>query len=105
MSLKELITLIKSIGFPVAYHHFEEGHSPIPPYLLYLYQQSENFGADNYSYHKSGLLQIELYCQKKDIQAEEKVETFLDNHFFYFDKIEQYLASEKLYQITYTISI
>lgn len=86
MSLKEFVTLLKTTGFPVAYHHFEEGHSPSPPYVLYLCQQSENFGADNFSYHKTGLVQIELYCKKKDIQSEEKVETLLDDHFFILTK-------------------
>lgn len=105
MRFKELYQVLKGIGFPVAYHHFEEGHCPSPPFLVYLATGSENFGADNWSYHKNISVQIELYTAKKDLLSEEMVESVLDTHRLHFDKIETYVTSEKLYQINYYITL
>lgn len=105
MVLTELYQLLKMLKLPLAYHHFEEGHSPTPPYLVYLVTDSENFGADNWAYQRQLIVNLELYTAKKDLATEEKVESLLDSAFFYFDKVENYIASEKLYQITYTITL
>ena len=105
MVLTELYQLLKTLKIPIAYHHFEEGHSPTPPYVVYLITDSENFGADNWAYQKQEVVTIELYTSKKDLIAEQKVESLLDSAFFYFDKVESYLTSEKLYQIIYTIRL
>jgi len=43
-----LFTLLKSTGLPVAYHHFTS--PPSPPYIVYLFSYSSNFGADNKVY-------------------------------------------------------
>lgn len=39
--------ILNQIGLPWAYHHYAEGESPDPPFLLYLYPESNNFGANN----------------------------------------------------------
>ena len=93
------------LQLPVAYHHFEEGSRPSPPYLVYLVTDSDNHGADNWTYHKQNNLQVELYTIKKDLAAEEKVESLFDSHLIYFEKVETYISSEKLYQITYYITL
>ena len=36
MTLQEMATLLRGMGIPLAYHHFAEGESPDPPFLLYL---------------------------------------------------------------------
>ena len=51
MSEKEFFKQLKALHLPIAYHHFEEGHSPSPPFMVYYSPQSENFGADNQVYH------------------------------------------------------
>ncbi|MBF0778711.1 hypothetical protein [Streptococcus cuniculi] len=103
MQVQELFLVLKETKLPVAYHHFEEGHSPSPPFLVYLVTDSANLGADNWAYHKQENVQIELYTSKKDLATEETVETLFDTHQLYFDKVETYISSEKLYQITYYI--
>ncbi|GGE26880.1 hypothetical protein [Streptococcus himalayensis] len=105
MTLLECYQLLKTTTLPVAYHHFEEGHSPSPPFMVYLVTDSANLGADNWAYHKEVTVQIELYTSKKDLGTEEKVETVFDSHQLYFDKVETYISSEKLYQITYYITL
>lgn len=105
MSIKEFYEAIKGLGMPCAYHHFDEGKAPKLPYLLYLLPESENFAADNYAYHKATKVQLELYTSKKDLTSEKQVETLLDEHRLFFDKVEVFVDTEKLYQTTYHFSL
>ncbi|HGA3942520.1 TPA: hypothetical protein ACGWW8_002265, partial [Streptococcus agalactiae] len=102
MRFEELFRVLKATKLPVAYHHFEEGHSPSPPFMVYLVTDSDNLGADNWTYHKRLNVQIELYTTKKDLATEKTVESVLDAHRLYFDKVETYITSEKLYQTIYS---
>ena len=43
MTEKEVFQMVKSIGLPAAYHHFDEGQSPEPPFVVYLYPGTNNF--------------------------------------------------------------
>lgn len=36
MELHEIASMLAGLGIPLAYHHFAEGESPAPPFLLYL---------------------------------------------------------------------
>lgn len=105
MLLSKLYTMLKELQLPVAYHHFEEGSRPKPPYLVYLVTDSENHGADNWTFHKENNLLVELYTTKKDLATEQKVESLFDSHLIYFEKVETYISSEQLYQITYYITL
>lgn len=96
-----LFNLLKSTGLPVAYHHFTA--PPTPPYIVYLFTDSENFGADNRVYVKGDNYQVELYTDKKDLVAEGKIETALDGASIFYDKTELYIETEKLYQVIYHI--
>lgn len=104
-TLVKLHKQLESTGFSVAYHHFEEGHSPEPPFLIYLVVGSENVGADNWVYQKIEKVEVELYTKKKDTAVEQTIETLFDRERFYFDKVESYISSEKLYQIIYTLTL
>ena len=46
MKKDEWFPFLSSLGLPCAYHHFEEGHSPAPPFLVYWFPASQNYGAD-----------------------------------------------------------
>ncbi|WP_449460449.1 hypothetical protein [Streptococcus suis] len=105
MSLKDFYRLIKGLGYPLAYHHFEEGRVLGPPYLLYWVSGSENKGADNMAYHKQEEVLLEVYTKIKNLDLEGQVEALLDTHRIYFDKVETYLTTEKLYQVTYHITL
>lgn len=105
MQVQELFLVLKETKLPVAYHHFEEGHSPSPPFMVYLVTDSANLEADNWTYHKQNNLQVELYTIKKDLATEQKVESLFDRHLIYFEKVETYISSERLYQITYYITL
>lgn len=105
MTLKDFYQLVKALGSPLAYHHFEEGRVISLPYLLYWVSGSENKGADNMAYHKQVEVVLEVYTKTKNLELEGQVENLLDNHHIYFDKVEVYVSSEKLYQVTYHITL
>lgn len=107
MTQSELFTLLKSVGYPVTYHDFKSSNKPVPtpPYIVYLYKKSDNFGADNHIYFKTGAYLIELYTKNKDLQAEQALETRLDEACIFYDKEETYIEDLELFQISYEINI
>ena len=96
-----LFTLLKSTGLPVAYHHFKT--PPEPPYIVYLFSYSSNFGADNKVHGKVNNYQVELYTTIKDPASEKLIEDALNGADVYWEKTEMYIDSEGLYQVLYEI--
>ena len=94
-----LYQLLKTSGLPVAYHHFAQ--PPTPPYIVYLFSYSSNFGADNKAYNKQPNYQVELYTTGKDPASDKLIEDLFDAHEIYWDKTETYIDSEGLYQVLY----
>lgn len=105
MTEKEVYQMVKTIGFPAAYHHFEEGQSPDLPFLVYLYPGTNNFSADGTVYRGINQMDIELYTDKKDLSAERKVEAVLRKHGFFYEKNETYIESEKMYEVIYETEV
>lgn len=54
------------------------GEAVDPPFICYLLPGSDNFAADGKVYHKISRVNVELYTDKKDLNAEQKVEDALD---------------------------
>ncbi len=96
-----LFALLKTTGLPVAYHHFVS--PPSPPYIVYLFSYSSNFGADGKVYHKIPNYQVELYTTKKDPASEKLIEDVFDANEIYWERTETYIDSEGLYQVLYEI--
>lgn len=96
-----LLEIMREIGFPFAYHHFAEGESPNPPFLLFLTPASSNFAADGKAYFKANEVHIELYADYKNPVLEEQVEAVLDRHGIFYNKTEAFIESEKLYETLY----
>ena len=46
MTDQEIDKMLRSAGFPTAYHHFEEEEAPDPPFVVYLYPGNDPFAAD-----------------------------------------------------------
>lgn len=105
MTEQEVFKMVKSIGLPVAYHHFEEGQEPAKPYLVYLYPETDNFSADGIVYQGINELDIELYTEKKNLETEKKVEAVLKGHGFFYEKTESYLDTEKMYEVLYEMEV
>ena len=96
-----LFTLLKSTGLPVAYHHFTS--PPTPPYIVYLFAYSSNFGADNKVHKEIPNYQVELYTTKKDPASEKLIEDLFDENDIYWEKTETFIESEGLFQVLYEI--
>lgn len=101
MNEATLLTLLKTTGLPVVYHHFKK--PPAPPYIVYLFSYSSNFGADNKVYQKNPRYQVELYTTKKDPASEKLIEDLFDVNDIYWEKTETYIESEGLFQVLYEI--
>ena len=105
MTLTEVVEMISEIDIDFAYDHFAEGESPDPPFLVYLYPESNNFSADGIVYQKISVLHIELYTDEKDPTSELVVENVLDAHEIFYEKSEVWIADEKLYEVLYSMEV
>ena len=105
MTYQDVLGMLDETGLPSAYHHFAEGESPDPPFLVFLFPESDNFGADNRVYQKIDVLNIELYTDREDPEIEADVEAVLSNHDLFYNKSEVWIESEKMYEVLYQVRI
>ncbi|MBQ6407319.1 MAG: hypothetical protein IJJ64_04705 [Butyrivibrio sp.] len=105
MTHEEVMAMMEEIGLPYAYHHFAEGESPKPPFVVFLYPRADNFSADGIPYHKINVLDIELYSDMKDTELETVVEAVLISHGIFYAKSEVWIDSEKLYEVLYEMEV
>lgn len=105
MSYEEINEMMLEMGLPFAYHHFAEGESPKPPFLIFLSPGENTFGADNLMYHSFKKLDIELYTDEKSPETEERVEEVLLRHNIYYTKTEVWIESEGLYEMLYEMEV
>lgn len=105
MTHQEVLKMMNDMKLPYAYHHFVEGESPDPPFLVFLYPNSDNFAADGMVYFKVNRLNIELYTDLKDVELEETVEAVLDKHGLFYEKSEVWIESENLYEVLYQMEV
>ena len=105
MNYEDIVSMLGETGLPFAYHHFAEGESPDPPFLVYLTPSSDNFAADGIVYSKFQELILELYTDIKQPETEKAVEDILDVHGLFYNKTEVWIESERLYEVRYTAEI
>lgn len=108
MTLSDLYNLLNSIEAftgKVAYRAFPEGHAPALPYICYLATQTNNFKADNKVYKVVQGVDVELYTRTKDLTAEETLETAFNDNDIVWEKYEDYIEDDKVYQITYELEV
>lgn len=108
MTQSELLVQLKSTGYPSAYHHFivdAKNPPPTPPYIVYIRTFDDNISSDYKVHGKFKNYQIELYTDKKDLLAEQKVEAVLNTIDTDYSTSETYIESEKLYQVIYQIKV
>ncbi|HHX63231.1 MAG TPA: hypothetical protein GX707_21340 [Epulopiscium sp.] len=101
MNLERLYNALIEIGIPVTYSHFKK-QVPLP-YIIYLANGSDNFGADNKVYYGIEQVAIELYTENKDIRLEYALQKLLDGHEWFYEKYETYIDTEKMYQVRYEL--
>lgn len=108
LKIEELADMLAQVNIPVAYSHFVKADGnpmPEPPFMVYLEEDSNNFGADNKVWKKYINYRIELYSDEKDLRLELKLEDLLDEHGTYYETTETYINSQQLYTKNYFITI
>lgn len=105
MTYKEIAAMIESIGLPYAYYQFPEGTGQEPPFVVFFYSNTDDLYADESNYQRIVTLNIELYTREKDFEKEATVEGILQNSGLSYYKEENYIDSEKMYQIAYEMEV
>ena len=105
MSYEDIATMIESFGLPYAYYQFPEGTGQEPPFVVFFYSNIDDVYADDSNYQRIVTLNIELYTREKDFEHEETIETALADNGLTYYKEENYIDSEKMYQIAYEMEV
>lgn len=105
MTYKEVAEVVKSIGLPFAYYQFPEGTEMAPPFVCYFYTNTDDVYADDSNYQRIPVLNIELYTAEKDFDQEAALEKVLKDNGFSYYKEENYIDSEKMWQIAYEMEV
>lgn len=105
MLYSDIVEMLEEANLPFAYDHFEEGDSPEPPFLVFLFPASHNFFADCAVYQKICELHIELYTDRKQPDVEAGVEAVLDKWGQTYNKSEVWIPEEKLYEVLYSMEV
>ena len=105
MTFKEVSNMVKSIGLPYAYYEFPDGTEQTPPFVCFFFPESDDFFADNQNYVGIRRLYIELYTDDKDFANEAAVEGVLASNNLTYRKVEEYIETERMYQITYEMEV
>ncbi len=103
MTQIELNNQLKSLGLPVAYHHFKSAVET--PFIVYLFNRNDDLKADNKNYIEISDFTIELYTDTKDLETEKLVEDKLKSLNIPFSKLEVWIESENLYEVIYEITL
>lgn len=105
MTQEHVAAMVEEMGLPYAYDHFAEGHSPEPPFLVFLFPESRNFAADGVAYYKKNKLHLELYTEYKLVELEGQIEAVLERHGIFYGKSEVWIESERLYEVLYGMEV
>ena len=104
MTYKQISDMIEGFGLPFAYYEFPETQEA-PPFICFLFTDSDDLLADNTNYAKIRPLSIELYTDNKDFALEQRIETALNDAGLVFTRTEIYIDSERMFQVTYNTSV
>lgn len=105
MTYKQIYTMINSIGLSCAYYAFPEGSGTNPPFIIFYYPYSDDFVADNSNFQTITQLNVELYTDAKDFTKEASVEAVLTAAGLVFRKEEQWLETERMFEVLYTMEV
>lgn len=101
--MQNLKQILEQLNIPVAYDHFNTATNP--PFIVFRRYSQSNFGADNVVYKKINNYYVELYTEFKDADIEEQLELVLtDAGIFYNVESEDYIDTEKMYEVIYNIN-
>ena len=99
---KQIEDMLTPIGLPLAYREFKPYKNkpvPSPPYLIYLIDSENGYGADEKNLICKKNITVELYTTLKSPATEEKIEEAISG--FEYTKYEDYISEEKMYMVSY----
>lgn len=109
MTLAQFFQKLKTLGYPVAYSHFEvDENNPPPslPFIMYIETSPTIHRADDVAHSKVLNVDIELYSNLKDGTAESKIENMLNENEIPYEISELiYIDDEKIFQRVFSISL
>ena len=105
MTRTEVASMIASLKLPYAYYQFPKGTAQAPPFVCFFYTDTNDVFADDSNYQRIAGLSIELYTSKKDFALEDTVEQMLKKNGFTYYKEENYIDTEKMWQIAYEMEV
>ena len=103
MTRERIEAILDVLEIEYRYYHFEECEAVNPPFICWLIPETRNFSAAGKVYFKSDKVDIELYTDEKDFELEERVEAALDAADLFWQKSEQYIKSENMYEVLYEV--
>ena len=103
---KEVVeAILDEVGIGYAYHQFELEDAIAPPFICWLVPGCDNFAADGKVFFSANEVHIELYTDQKDFELERRVEKVLEQREIYWEKSEEYIESEKMYEVLYELTV
>ena len=99
MTRDEIFSRLKTLGLPVAYREFKNPAEL--PFIAYYIESEEFSGSDYENLIIDRILVIEFYSITKDDKTEQNIEELFTE--FEISKDEEWIDSEAMLQITYTI--
>lgn len=109
MTTKEVAQMVASINapnnLPYAYYEFPDNTELEPPFLCFMYTDSNDMMADNQNYTDQRTLVIELYTKQKDLALESAVRSVLISNNLPFRMSSEFLSSEQLYITLFTTEV
>ena len=98
MNTRDIYTLLRNAGIPVAHNVFLK--KQVPPYILYRYDGTDIIVANSRAVLKKQRIAVELYSKPEGLrQAEAAVENVLDN-FTTYSKERSFDDEQQIY-VTY----
>lgn len=108
ISISELYDLLKTIEvseghlIDVAYNRFTTPNQE-PPFIVYFIDSYSTLKADDKVHSQENNYIVDLCVNVKNVELENKIEKLFNDNYLPYDKEENYLDSERMYQIRYFI--
>ena len=103
MTPKEIQTMLKASGMPVAYLAFPADQCPAMPFVTWQETGSNNVSADGVVYQPVRSIQVDLFTAGKDWDAEAALENALSGLFW--NKVQTLEDEEACQRYTYTFEV
>lgn len=99
-SLEDVYDALFLLGYPLAYHHFNEPPASIP-YIVYWAEGYDSIYADDSNYLNKTQLVVEVYQKNKLSTVQAEVEGALSSLGLCYTKDELWIEEEQIYEAIY----